>query len=76
MADTLESLARAAIQLPQEQRLELVRKILESIDSDCFLHPAWQAEVQERIRRYDAGETEAIPGWEVFAELDRRLAQQ
>jgi hypothetical protein len=31
---------------------------------------AWEAEIQERIRKYDSGESVAIPGEDVFAEVD------
>ncbi len=35
---------------------------------------AWTEEIRERIRKFDSGETKGIPGAEVFAEVDRRLA--
>jgi hypothetical protein len=34
---------------------------------------AWDTEIRERIRRYDAGLTSGVPGREVFAELDKKL---
>jgi hypothetical protein len=33
----------------------------------------WEAEVQERIRKYDAGLSVSIPSSQVFAGLDEKL---
>jgi len=37
------------------------------------IEAAWKTEIEQRIKRYDSGETVAIPTEEVFAELDRLL---
>jgi len=37
---------------------------------------AWDAEIRERIARYDAGQTAGVPGREVFAELDKKLDEK
>ena len=77
MTQTIEDLAKGAIELPPDQRLTLVHRILASLEPDGgpAINAAWEAEIRERIRRYDAGETKGIPAAEVFAEMDRRLAR-
>jgi hypothetical protein len=48
---------------------------LDDIASDAGADAAWDGEIKERIRKYDAGRTNAIPGLTVFEELDKRLAK-
>lgn len=77
MIHTVEALAHDAIELPPDQRLSLAHRILASVEPDGgpAVDAAWDGEIRERIRRYDAGETKAIPAAVVFGELDRRLAK-
>ena len=75
MAETVESLAKEAIELPPDQRLTLAQRILASVEPNetPAIDAAWEAEILERIRRYDAGESKGISASEVFADLNRRL---
>ena len=77
MIQTVEKLAQSAIELPPDQRFTLAQRILASVEPpvDAGVDRAWAAEIQARMSRYDSGETKGIPGAEVFAEIDRRLAQ-
>ena len=72
---SLENIAAEALLLPKDQRFTLVHRILSSIEPEPEVgaEAAWDAEVRERIRRYDAGLAATVPGQEVFAELDRKL---
>jgi DUF1009 family protein len=74
---SLETIAADALQLPKDQRFTLAHRILSSVEPepDAEAEAAWDAEIRERIRRYDAGQTVAVSGVVVFAELDRRLAR-
>ena len=76
MIQTIDALAQGAIELPPDQRFALAQRILASMEPEeaAGIDDAWTVEIQERIRKFDAGETKAIPGAEVFAEIDRRLA--
>ncbi|MCD6526943.1 MAG: addiction module protein [Desulfuromonas sp.] len=71
----MNQILEEAIQLPEDQRLTLVNKLLMlgephvSDDVKC----AWDDEIRERITRYDQGETCSRPAREVFSDLDRRL---
>ena len=75
MAATLETIASEALGLPEDQRLKLAYRILASVESvpDAGAEAAWEKEIQERIKRYDAGQSDGIPGQAVFAELDKKL---
>jgi putative addiction module component (TIGR02574 family) len=71
----VESLAKEAIELPPDQRLTLAQRILASVEPDetPAIDEAWEAEIRERIRRYDRRESKGISAAEVFADLNRRL---
>ena len=77
MLQTIDDLAQGAIELPPDQRFTLAQRILASVEppGDAGVESAWAAEIRERMRRYDAGETKGISGAEVFAEIDRRLSR-
>ena len=77
MIHTIEDLTQGAIELPPDQRFTLAQRILASVepDQEPAIDAAWTAEIRERIRKYDAGETKGIPASEVFAEIDQRLAR-
>ncbi len=72
---TLENIATAALLLPKGQRLTLAHRILASVEPHAgeATEAAWDEEIRERIKRYDAGLTPGIPGPEVFRELDKKL---
>jgi len=61
--------------LPEDQRFTLACRILSSVEPnmEAQLETAWDTEIRERIRRYDAGQTDGISGQEVLAELDKKL---
>ena len=75
MAGSIETLVSEAMQLPPDQRLTLAHRILSSVEpvASSEIDAAWDAEIRERIARYDAGGVRSIPAAEVFAEVDRRL---
>jgi putative addiction module component (TIGR02574 family) len=75
MIQTVDVLAQGAIELPPDQRFALAQRILASMEPENSegIDEAWTAEIRERIRKFDSGEIQGIPGAEVFAEIDRRL---
>ena len=75
MEVTLESITSEALLLPKDQRLTLVHRILASVESPeaAGADAAWDMEIRERIKRYDAGISIAIPAAEVFSGLDKKL---
>jgi putative addiction module component (TIGR02574 family) len=74
---SLEDIASEALLLPKDQRFTLAHRILSSVEPDMKpeAEAAWDMEIRERIRRYDAGLGSGVPGQEVFAELDKKLKE-
>lgn len=58
-----------------EERLVLAQQLLESVEEEpaSEAEAAWEAEIIQRIARFDAGGLSAIPAAEVFARL-RKIA--
>jgi putative addiction module component (TIGR02574 family) len=77
MSASVDTIASEAMHLPEDQRLVLAHRILASVEpmGEPGIDAAWAMEIRERIRRYDAGQSEGIPVSEVFAILDRKLGQ-
>ena len=72
---SLEDIESKALLLPRDQRFTLAHRILSSIEPNmkAEAEAAWDLEIRERIRKYDAGLTSGVPGQEVFTELDKKL---
>ncbi len=72
---SVENIAAEALLLPKDQRFTLAHRILSSVEpeTDPGVEAAWDAEIRERIRKYDAGLSSVIPGRQVFADLDKKL---
>jgi Putative addiction module component len=75
MAASLETIESEAMLLPKDQRLTLAHRILASVEAapEEGVETAWELELKERIRKYDAGLSRGISGPEVFAGLDKIL---
>jgi hypothetical protein len=72
---SVETIAEEALLLPKDQRFTLAHRILASVEPETEpgAELAWDTEIRERIRRYDAGLSVGVSGREVFAELDKKL---
>lgn len=77
MNSQLDNLTRIAGELPTDQRYTLAGRILADLEGYRFNDPTdpWDREIRERIRRYDAGESESFHAEEVFASIENRLAK-
>jgi putative addiction module component (TIGR02574 family) len=75
MPITFDTVSQEALVLPPAQRLELARRLLDSVElePEPGADAAWESEINRRIERLDAGESKPIPASEVFARL-RRIA--
>ena len=73
---TITELERKVMQLPEDQRVALVQRVLEVSESskESEVQGLWNDEITRRIDRLDKGLTQRIPVSEVFRELDQRLA--
>lgn len=76
----LEELVREVCALPAEQRLTLVRRVLASDalagdtrEAEGELDRVWEAEIQERMARFDRGEGLTHPAERTFTELVQSL---
>jgi hypothetical protein len=72
---SIETVAAEAMLLPKDQRFTLAHRILSSIEpqAESGAEAAWDAEIRERIRGYDAGLAASVAGREVVAGLDKKL---
>jgi len=63
-----------ALSLPVEARVQLVEKLLESLNlpTQSEVEEAWAKEVDLRIAQVEKGEVKLVPGEEVFARLRRK----
>jgi putative addiction module component (TIGR02574 family) len=69
-----DELISEAVSLPVEIRLQLVERLLESLNPpDKDIDELWAIEVERRVTEIDTGEVETVPGDEVFRKLHNRL---
>ncbi len=75
MPNTLETIEKDALQLPEDQKVTLAHRMLMSAEPapDPSVDALWEAEIIRRIEKLDSGQTARHPAAEVFGELDRRL---
>lgn len=70
MSQITEELCRAAVQLPPAERLDLVQRIMETLDaSDEVINTLWAKEADDRFDAYKRGEIQAHDESEVFGDL-------
>lgn len=71
MAELTEKLYEQALDLPIEDRLDLIEKLLEStnLPTQKDIDQAWAAEVESRSKSLDRGKSRLIPGEEVFGKI-------
>jgi len=78
MSRALEDVAREAIALSQEERLVLVRILLEGCDLPGYpmneAEQTWEEEIAHRIRAIDSGTAKGRAWGDVLGDVDRRLA--
>ena len=76
MSTLLDELSKKAQTLTIEERAQLAQELLESVerDADPDVQAAWEAEIADRVAKYERGEAKLIPAEEVFAAA-RRLTQ-
>lgn len=78
MSDTATSLLQQALTLNPDERYELARQLLDSLDADDPLpdDPTWRAELDRRVRSLSDG-TADLKSWEeAKVEIDAELARR
>jgi putative addiction module component (TIGR02574 family) len=71
---TRETLQAKLLQLPAEERAHLARVLLESLDEQPDLDPAWLEEAERRAAELASGEAKTVPAADAIADARRRLA--
>jgi putative addiction module component (TIGR02574 family) len=71
MAATLDAVAHDALVLPPDQRMALAYRLLASVEPEPEpgADAAWEAEIAQRIARFDACESKGVPAAEVFRSM-------
>jgi putative addiction module component (TIGR02574 family) len=71
MPATLDALSHDALVLPPDQRMALAYRLLVSVEPEPEpgADAAWEAEIAQRIARFDAGQSQTVSASEVFARL-------
>jgi len=70
-----KEILEAALNLEPTERAALAAEILGSLDDSKYgdLGAAWEAEIQRRLKDFEAGPAELIPSAEVFEEIEAAL---
>ena len=76
MTALAEKIYNEALDLPAEDRLTLLDRLLHSsnLSPQKDIDLAWAEEAERRDRQIDNGTATLIPGEEVFAKINARLA--
>ena len=68
MTHAADTLSAQVVQLPPEERMQVVERILDSLDQpDAALDALWAKEVDDRLKAYRRGEVKAVALSEVIA---------
>lgn len=76
MTALMDRVCKEALELPIDQRLTVVHRILEQSDESSVLDDSqreWTGVICERMSRYDSGQVKTRPASEVLDELEKRL---
>ncbi len=73
-----EKVYKDALDLPTNDRLKLIDKLLHSanLPTQVDIDKAWAKEVENRSNKLENGNAKLIPGEEVFAKIKSKFAKQ
>ena len=71
MTENAERVKQEVLQLPEADRAELARFLIESLDesADPDVEGAWDAELRRRVERIEQGKSRLRPAHQVRAEI-------
>jgi putative addiction module component (TIGR02574 family) len=74
-AAAAKEIVEAALKLDPQVRAEVAQEILDSIKDSNYgeLSPAWEEELDRRVREIEEGRVQLVPATQVFAELEASL---
>ena len=71
-----EELISEAVSLPVDIRVQLVEKLLQSLNpTEKETDELWAAEAERRVQEIESGTVKTVPGDEVFKKIRDRLAK-
>lgn len=75
MTDLAEKVYEEALDLPTDDRIILIDKLLHStnLPTQLEIDQVWAIEVKRRSRQIDNGTAKLIPGEEVFGKVKKRF---
>ncbi len=75
MARRAEDIVKAAVQLPEKERVQVVERLLASLEStpDEDVDAAWASEIKRRSREIKEGTVRPLPWKDVKARARRRV---
>jgi hypothetical protein len=73
MPVSVEALAKQVLQLPQAERVRLLDRVIESLDSDRERDARWNALAAQRDAEADADPKLLVPGPEALARIRASL---
>jgi hypothetical protein len=76
MIATLDSLFDEALSLSDDDRLQLIERLIPTIQSEPSLEADQISEVNCRITEVKTGTVKTIPGEQVFREIEQALASR
>ena len=78
MSSAAKKILESALKLEPVERERIAHELLESIDTsaDTELSPAWEAEIQRRLRKIESGEATFVSADEVFARAEAILRRE
>ena len=77
MPTATDRVVEDALELPADERIGLVDRILASLNLPTRpdIDKMWSEEAERRVAQIDRGEVELIPGEEVFDKIRRKYAR-
>lgn len=71
MTENAERVKQQVLQLPEADRAELIRFLIDSLDEseDADVEAAWDAELSRRAERVEQGKSHLRPAHQVLAEI-------
>ncbi len=72
---TAAELIDTAMELSVADRSYIANKLIESIEDDRELSPAWREEIQHRVARRESGDSQVVSRESVHAQIENVLAR-
>ena len=77
MPTLTETIYQQALDLPTDERLHLIDKLLHSanLPTQCEIDKSWMKEIARRVESLKSGKSRLIPAEQVFDSIKRKFAR-